>query len=290
MLYFVSGITGHVGGAAARTLLEQGHQLRSLSRDPSKAGEWTQKGVDVRQGEFTDAAAVASAMEGVDGAFLMLPPFMAPEPGFPEARAMIAGLVEALQTAPPPRLVVLSSIGSQQKHGLGMITSTHLMEEALGDPPFPTAFVRAGSFLENYAHSLPSAAETGIFHSFWVPTDRPYPMIASADIGAEVAKLLAGEWAGRRIIELGTRRTPDELAAAMAEVLGRPVEAKAVPREQWPAVLAEMGFPPRGVLMYAEMVDGCNSGWIDFGEPGTESVAGTTTPAEVFVKANDAWA
>jgi NAD(P)H dehydrogenase (quinone) len=54
----------------------------------------------------------------------------------------------------PPRLVVLSSVGSQQSGGLGTITSTHLLEEALGDLPFPTAIVRAGSFLENYTRGL----------------------------------------------------------------------------------------------------------------------------------------
>jgi NAD(P)H dehydrogenase (quinone) len=50
--------------------------------------------------------------------------------------------------------VVLSSVGSQQSGGLGTITSTHLLEEAPGDLPFPTAFVRAGSFLENFTRGL----------------------------------------------------------------------------------------------------------------------------------------
>jgi hypothetical protein len=50
--------------------------------------------------------------------------------------------------------VVLSSVGLQQRGGIGTITSTHLLEEALGDLPFPTAFVRAGSFLENCTRGL----------------------------------------------------------------------------------------------------------------------------------------
>jgi hypothetical protein len=33
------------------------------------------------------------------------------------------------------------------------------------------------------------------------------------------------------------------------------------------------------------MLDAFNSGWIDFGVPGTEPVAGTLTPAEVFAAA-----
>ena len=283
-MFFVSGITGHVGGAAARKLLQGGHAVRALVRDPQKAAEWSRQGVDVRQGDFNDAAAVARALEGVEAAFLMLPPFFAPEPGFPEAKAIIASYQEALRQAPPPRLVVLSSIGSQQNRGLGHITATHLMEEALGDLPFPTAFIRAGSFLENYTRALEAAASTGRFDSFWTPTDRPLPMIASADIGEEVARRLLGGWSGKKLVELGSPVTPDELARAMGEVLGRPVHARAVPREQWTATLAAQGLPPGASAPFEEMVASYNSGWIAFGVPGTEPVAATLTPAQFFAR------
>ena len=33
---------------------------------------------------------------------------------------------------------------------------------------------------------------------------------------------------------------------------------------------------------FEEMEDAFNSGWIDFGVPGTEPVAGKVTPAQVF--------
>lgn len=284
-LFFVSGITGHVGGAAARKLLEAGHTVRTLARDPQKAAEWADKGVDIRQGDFLDPAAVAAALEGVAGAYLMMPPILVPSPGYLEAKAVIASFQEALQKAPPPRLVLLSSIGSEQSHGLGNITSTHLMEEALGDLPFPTALVRAGGFLENYTGGLGAAAAIGVYHSFFQPTDRPFPMIATADIGAEVARLLVGGWEGKKIVEIGSPVSADDLARAMGEVLGRPVQAQAIPRERWAATLEMFGLAPGTTGLYEEMLDGFNSGWIAFGIPGTEPVPGTTTPAQVFAQA-----
>ena len=33
-MFFIAGITGHVGGATARTLLAQGRQVRAFLRDP----------------------------------------------------------------------------------------------------------------------------------------------------------------------------------------------------------------------------------------------------------------
>lgn len=121
-MFFISGITGKVGGAAARHLLEAGHLVRALVRDPQKAREWGQKGVEVREGDLNNARDVAAALEGVEGAFLMIPPMLAPSPGFPEAEIVLAAYSEALQKVPPPRLVLLSSVGSEQSSGLGNIT------------------------------------------------------------------------------------------------------------------------------------------------------------------------
>lgn len=263
-------------------MLEGGHKVRALVRDPQKASDWATQGVELREGDLNDPVALAGALEGVEGAFLMQPPVYAPAPGFPMARANIASFIEALQKTPPPRLVVLSSVGSEKSSGLGNITATYLLEEALGDLPFPTAFVRAGGFIENYLHGLEQAATTGRFDSFLQPTDRAVPMVATADIGAEIAHLLSSGWEGKKIVELGSRISPDDLARAMSEVLGQPVQARAIPREQWTASLEAQGVAPGTGASLEEMQDSFNSGWIDFGVPGTESVAGTTTPAQVF--------
>ncbi len=288
-MFFLAGITGQVGGAAARQLLRQGRPVRALARDRNKAAAWSQQGVEVRQGDLHDAAAVASALQGVEAAFVMVPPCIAPAPGYPESKAIIAALREALRQAPPPRLVVLSSIGSEKTSGLGLITATHLLEEALSGVPCPTAFIRAGSFFENYVPALGPAAATGVFYSFLQPTDRPVPMIATEDIGIEVARLLteSRSWSGngKRIVELGTAVSADELARAMGEVLGRPVQAQAIPRERWSATCESFGMPAGASWAYEEMLDGINSGWIEFGAPGAERVPGKRTPAEVFAQA-----
>ena len=110
-------------------------------------------------------------------------------------------------------------------------------------------------------------------------------MVATVDIGHEVARLLVGGWSGRKVVELGSPVTPDELARAMGEALGRTVKARAIPREQWTASLAAQGMPPRASAPFEEMVDSYNSGWIAFGVPGTEPVASTVTPTQFFTQA-----
>ena len=109
-------------------------------------------------------------------------------------------------------------------------------------------------------------------------------MIATADIGAEVARLLAAGWEGKKIVEIGSPVSANEIADAMGAALGKPVSAQAIPRERWAATLESFGLPPGRTNLYEEMMEGCNSGWISFGVPGAESVAGTTSPAQFFAQ------
>ena len=59
-------------------------------------------------------------------------------------------------------------------------------------------------------------------------------MVATNDIGAEVATLLSGPaWSGQRVIELGSMVSADEVVEQLSEVLKLDVKAFAVPRAGW---------------------------------------------------------
>jgi uncharacterized protein YbjT (DUF2867 family) len=286
-MFLVTGITGHVGGASARGLLAKGKQVRALVRDPRKAAAWADKGVELVKGDWNDAASIAAALRGVEGAYIMMPPTQTPSRGFPEAKAVVENYAQALRLSPPPKLVVLSSFGSEKTTGLGLITPTRLLEQGLKDMPFPVAFVRAGGFFENFTYGL-QVAQGGTLPVFYSPTSREVGHIATADIGALVVELLTSEWTGQRVIELGTRVSPDEIAVAIGEVLDREVKAVALPREAWAATMEQMGLPEGSTWAYEEMMEGVNSGWIDFGVEGTEKLPGATSARDVFAEAEHA--
>ena len=250
-------------------------------RDEAKATSWADRGVALVKGEWENAEVMTRALDGVEGAYLMMPPVTTPSPDFREAKAVIAGYKQALAKAAPPKVVALSSMGSQQTSGLGLITSTHLLEEALHDQSFPIAYLRAGGFYENFLYGL-QAGQAGTLPIFYTPTDRKLPMIATEDIGAEVADLLTTDWTGKRYIELGSMISPDELTIALGRVLGREVKPQVVPREAWAGALEHMGLHKGQTWGYEEMLESVNSGWIGFGVPGTEHVEGTTSAEQVF--------
>ena len=276
-MFAVMGITGQVGGAVARALLEQGRRVRGVVRDAAKAAEWKARGVEIAVAEYQDAGALTAAFRGAEGVFAMLPPNVAPSPDFREAKVVIEATKAALAEARTGKVVALSSIGSEQDHGLGLITSTHLMEEALAGMGMPVAFLRAGSFMENYGWDVQAARYTGEIESYYAPADRAFPMVSTEDVGRVGARVLMEEWTGVRRIEVAGPReySPADAAEAFGKALGTQVLLKVLPRDAWEGALVAQGMPEGRTAARTEMVEGFNSGWIHFGVEGTESVRGT---------------
>jgi uncharacterized protein YbjT (DUF2867 family) len=287
-MFLVTGITGKVGGATANHLLVQGKKVRALVRNREKAAKWADQGVELVEGDWNDSPAIERALKGVDGAFVMLPAVWAPSPDYKEAKGVVANYVEALSKAAPPRVVALSSMGANRTSGLGLITALSLFEQGFRNLTSPVAFVRAGGFFENFLYGL-QAAQVGTLPVYYNPTHRKSTMVATNDIGAEVATLLTGPpWSGQRVIELGSMVSADEVAAQLGEVLKLNVKAFAVPRSGWPAAFEQFGIPKGQTGPAEAMFEAVNSGWMDLGVEGAEHVAGTTSPRDVFAAAQKA--
>jgi len=101
----VTGATGNIGSLVVATLLEKGTQVKALVRDPSKAEELRKSGVEIVEGEFTDAEAVRKAMEGADSALLIAPPN-------PDAVKQMSALIAAAKNSGNPHVVRISAIGA----------------------------------------------------------------------------------------------------------------------------------------------------------------------------------
>ncbi|MBJ2154192.1 NmrA family NAD(P)-binding protein [Variovorax sp. IB41] len=262
-MYAITGITGNVGGAVARTLLAQGKPVRAVVRDAAKGKAWADLGCEVAVAEMEDAGALARAFAGAEGVFVLPPPNFDPTPGFPEARVVIDAVRQALVAAQPARVICLSTVGAQATQS-NLLSQRTLMEEALATLPLPVTFLRPAWFLDNLAWDIAPAREQGVLSSFLQPLDRAVPMVAAADVGRVAADLLVQEGAIERIVELeGPERvSPNAIAAALSQALGRPVHAQAVPRETWGALFRAQGT--KDPMPRIQMLDGFNEGWITF--------------------------
>jgi uncharacterized protein YbjT (DUF2867 family) len=285
-MYAIMGITGRVGGAIAENLLAQGEKIRAIVRNPEKAARLRDRGAEIAVADVDDPDALASAFEGTDGVFLMVPPNFTPAPGFPEIRKTLASYRTALAKALPKKAVYLSSIGAEQTSGLGLITGSYLLEQTLGDLPIAHAFLRAGWFMENHAWDVTTAQSEGKIFSNLYPLDRKFSLVATADIGKAGADVLRQQWTGTRYIEVAgpEQYSPNDIAQALSSALGRSIEVVGVPREKWTEFFIGQGMPKGRTEPRAEMVDGFNSGWIHFGVPGTEHITGATSLTSVITQ------
>ncbi|HEX3363778.1 NmrA family NAD(P)-binding protein [Phenylobacterium sp.] len=268
----VMGVTGKVGGAVARTLLAADKPVRAVVRDAAKGAPWAERGCEVAVADLDDADRMAAAFAGAEAAFVMLPPMFDPSPGFPEARAMIAKLRQALDGSRLRRVVALSTVGADCERP-NLLNQLGLLERALEDLPMPVAFLRAAWFMENAAWDVAAARDLGTIQSYLQPLDHPVPMISASDVGRVAAELMGETWTGHRVVELEAERvTSNAIAQALAEALGRPVRVEAIPRERWEAIFRAEGM--QNPLPRIQMVDGFNQGWIDFPDRGASARRG----------------
>jgi len=258
--------------------------VRGIVRDRSKAARWEDQGVELAVADYRDKAALESAFRDAEGVFVMIPANFAPAAGYPETREIVAGLRQALDASRPPKAVHLSSVGAQHATGLGLITQLHILEQELSTLPIPNAFIRAAWFLENFQWDIPSARERGEIASFLHPLERKFPMVATEDIGHLAAKVLQQQWTGNRFpeIEGPARYSFLDAAETFSRLLDRPVRAVTVPRETWAGLFAGQGMAPDRTAPRIEMLDGFNSGWIDFNPGAAEHLRGRRTQEEVF--------
>jgi uncharacterized protein YbjT (DUF2867 family) len=272
-MFAVTGITGKVGAAVARSLLSTDHSVRAVVRDHSKGAAWAHLGCEIAVADLSDTAALTAAFEGTAGVFAVIPPVFDPAPGFPEATGFISSLRAALARAKPTKVVALSTVGANAPQP-NLLNVLARMEEALGSLPMPVTFLRAAWFMENAAWDLASA-KNGLIQSYLQPLDRRIPMVSADDVGRTAAALLQERWEGKRVVELeGAQRvSPNAVAAAFATVLGTPVRAEAVPRDRWESVFRAQGM--KNPTPRIQMIDGFNAGWIDFADRGAHARKGS---------------
>ncbi|MBW2523209.1 MAG: NmrA family NAD(P)-binding protein [Deltaproteobacteria bacterium] len=259
-MYVIAGATGNVGSVAAERLLAAKEPVRVLVRDEAKGKRFADQGADVAVGTLDDEAFVAAALKGAEGAFLLLPPNFAAD-DFPAYQRKIADAVSAaVKVSGVPHVVLLSSIGADRESGLGPIAGLHYFEGKLRETGTKLSALRPGYFTENVAMGLEPARGQGIYPSF-MPRDAPMPMVATCDIGTEVARVLLDPPDSSQVVDIvGPAYTALDVAKQLGERLGKPIDVMPIPPEGWVDAMTQNGVPKHFAELYAEMYAGFGKG------------------------------
>lgn len=292
-MYAILGATGHTGSVAAEKLLAAGQKVRVIGRDAKRLERFSQKGAEAVVADVTDAAALEKAFVGARAVYALIPPAI----DKPDVRAyqekVTDAITAAIQKSGVGHVVLLSSTGADKTSGTGPVVGLHSFEKKLDSiRALNLISLRAGYFMENVL------AQAGIIPSLGfmatpLRADLALPMIATRDIGAAAADLLAKlNFSGKQTRELlGARNVSyAEAAKVIALAIGRPeLTYRQVPGAQAKPAMMQLGMSESMVDLILEMCEALNSGYMKPLEPRS---AQNTTPttietfvADVFVPA-----
>jgi|ERR1700722_12269263 uncharacterized protein YbjT (DUF2867 family) len=222
----VTGSTGKQGGAVARGLLERGHKVRTVTRDPnsSQAKSLANAGATLVAASLEDTVAIAKALEGATSLFAMTTPSGSADAetrqGFAAADAAKAAGVH----------LVFTSVGSANRMtGIPHFDSKYEVEKHIAKIGVRATILAPVYFMENLYFAKEQLAK-GIYAST-LPPSRALAQIAVADIAAVAVRVLedASRFTGKRFDLASDELTGNDVVAILSRITGRALAYSRVP-------------------------------------------------------------
>ncbi|MFD6178054.1 MULTISPECIES: SDR family oxidoreductase [unclassified Isoptericola] len=242
MTIAVTGTSGHLGRLVVESLLARGaapSDVVALARSTAKVADLADRGVVVREADYDRPETLVPALDGVE----VLVFVSGSEVGrrVPQHRAMI----EAAQGAGVGR-VVYTSAPHADTSPLILAPEHKATEEMLAASGLSTTVLRNGWYTELYVGDVQQARETG-------------EVARSAGEGRTASASRADYAEAAAVVALDARRdgahdgavyelsgdvawTFDDLAAAAAEIVGRPVTYRRLTADEHRAALVAAGL------------------------------------------------
>lgn len=253
-MHIILGGTGHVGSALVETLLSRGEPVTVVTRNAAHAESLRRKGAEVAEADVLDTPALHRVLRSGRRAFLLNPTADTAGDADVQERRTIAAILAALEGSGLEKVVAESTAGAQPGTYIGDLGTLYALEQGLAAQRIPATIQRAAYYMSNWDAQLDTARQDGRFTSFF-PADFALPMVAPRDLGETAADLLLEpvDRTGVRYVEGPQRCTPQDVAEAMAAVLGRPVQVDVVPRNDWQSTFEQLGMSEASARSYTQM-------------------------------------
>src|SRR5258706_10173578 len=224
---FVTGSTGKQGGAVARGLLERGHEVRAVTRDPSssQAKSLANAGATLVTASLEDTEAITKALEGAASFFAKTTPFG----GGTDAETQQGVAAADAAKARGVHLVFTSVNSANRQTGVPHFDSKYEVEKHIAKIGVRATILAPAFFMENLYFGKEKLAQ-GIY-ALALPPTRTLAQIAVADIGAVAVRVLedAGRFTGKRFDLAGDELTGNDVVAILSRVTGRPFSYYQIP-------------------------------------------------------------
>jgi len=222
----ITGSTGKQGGAVARGLLERGHKVRAVTRDPSssQAKSLASAGATLVAASLEDTAAIMKALEGATSLFAMTTPSGGTDA---ETRQGVAA-ADAAKAAGVH--LVFTSVGSaNRKTCIPHFDSKYEVEKHIAKVGVRATTLAPVAFMENL-YFIKEQLAKGIYAAALSPA-RALAQVAVADIGAVAVRVLedSARFTGKRFDLASDELTGNDAMAILSRVTGRPFSYYQIP-------------------------------------------------------------
>ena len=231
-MILITGITGRVGGAAARMLLESGEPLRALVRSTDKAAKFADAGAEIVGGDLENRDDVRRALEGVSRALLVT--------ANSEKQATIEqAFAEEAANASVRHLVKISSMEASAAATAPIPRLHYESEQFIKSLGLDWTMLQPNFFMQNlllYSASILNASR------FALPLGQARTGIIDArDVGAVAATILRdGGYANQTCCLTGSELlTFAEVAERLSVVVGREIHYVDQPADEFRAFLSQ---------------------------------------------------
>ncbi|OFB39202.1 NAD(P)-dependent oxidoreductase [Mycolicibacterium sp. (ex Dasyatis americana)] len=141
----VTGATGYIGGRLAPRLVEAGHRVRAMARNPDKISDvpWAQD-VDVVRGDLTDPDTLTAACRDIDVVYYLVHSMTARKDFIESERRSAENLVGAARRAGVRRIVYLGGLHPESDRLSTHLRSRSQVGDILLNSGVPTLVLQAG--------------------------------------------------------------------------------------------------------------------------------------------------
>lgn len=238
MKMLVTGATGKLGAWVVEALLKTvpAGQLAVSVRAPGKAEALRARGVEVRQGDFDRPETLDQAFAGIDRLLIIS------ADGDNETRIRQHQAAVAAAKRAGVGFIAYTSVADASESSLFLAEVHRVTEATIRETGIPYSFLRNNWYLENEISSIqavlagaPWVTSAGSGKVGWA-LRREYAEAAAA--------VLAGSGHENTVYELsGELLAQEELAGALAEVLGREVPVLQVSDDAYAGIMKDAGVP-----------------------------------------------
>ena len=141
----VTGATGYIGARLVPRLLDEGHDVRALARDPGKLANvpWRDR-VEVARGDLGDVESLIAAFDGMDVVYYLVHSMGGAKDFAAEEDRAVRNVVTAARRTGVRRLVYLSGLHPEGRKLSEHLESRTAVGEALIDSGIETVVLQAG--------------------------------------------------------------------------------------------------------------------------------------------------